>query len=95
MTEETMGPVARAIFGKLKEGLSTDEILIVDDSRHHKGHSGYREGGESHFRITVVSEQFRGLSRLARQRMVYGLLADELAGPVHALSVAAKTPDES
>ena len=54
-----------------------------------------REGGESHFHVTAVSQRFAGLNRVARQRLVYGALADELAGPIHALSLTLRAPDEA
>lgn len=86
--------VADSIRAKLTGALAPASLDIVDESDQHKGHAGYREGGESHFRVTVVSDAFKGESRVARQRRVYAALADELAGPVHALSIRALTPDE-
>ena len=94
MNDVPAGPVAAAIVRKLKEGLEPEHLVVVDESHLHKGHAGSREGGESHFRVEVVSRQFSGKSRIDRQRLVYGLLAKELAGPVHALSVSARAPDE-
>ena len=61
----------------------------------HAGHAGAHPGGESHFTVTIVSPAFEGLSRLERQRRVYAALSEELAGPVHALSVKALTPGEA
>jgi BolA protein len=60
----------------------------------HRGHAGARPGGESHFNVTIEAEAFRAVPRVARQRMVYRALADELAGPVHALTVKALAPGE-
>lgn len=94
MENSPTGPVAAAIKRKLKEGLAAAHLVVVDESHLHQGHAGSREGGESHFRVEVVSHQFIGKSRIDRQRLVYGILADELKGPVHALSIIAKTPDE-
>ncbi|GAA0393631.1 hypothetical protein GCM10009093_20290 [Brevundimonas terrae] len=54
-----------------------------------------KPGGETHFNLVVVSDAFEGQSRVARQRMVQKLLAEELAGPVHALSIKARTPAEA
>ena len=88
-----MGAVAEAMRRKLSVLLPT-RLEIVDDSDRHAGHEGAREGGESHFSITIESNAFAGLNRVARQRMVYAALTDELSGPVHALSVKALAPGE-
>ena len=88
-----MGAVAEAMRRKLSV-LSPTRLEIIDDSDRHAGHDGAREGGESHFSITIESNAFAGLNRVARQRMVYAALTDELSGPVHALSVKALAPGE-
>ncbi len=87
-----MGTVAEAIRNKLEVGLSPTALEIEDDSARHSGHSGARPGGESHFNVTVESAVFAGLRPLERQRLVHRLLADELAGPVHALSLTLRAP---
>ncbi|MFW2342213.1 BolA family protein [Brevundimonas sp.] len=94
------GPIAQRILEKLGAGLSPDAIELVDDSarhagHHHEGGMDAKPGGESHFNLMIVSEAFEGLTRVARQRQVLGLLREEMAGPVHALSVRALTPDEA
>lgn len=66
----------------------------MNDSLRHSGHMGDDGSGESHFRVTVVSSVFTGMSRVQRQRMVYDLLSDEMQGGIHALSIKAMTPDE-
>ena len=86
--------VADRIRTKLTEGLAPVRLDIVDDSHRHVGHAGHDGGGESHFRVSVVSSAFIGLSRVERQRRVYALLRDELADRVHALSISALTPDD-
>lgn len=91
----TLTPVRDAIQAKLEAGLSPETIEIVDESDLHAGHAGAREGGESHFRVAVVSAEFAGKSRIERQRLVYALLAAEMAGPVHALSLTTLAPGES
>jgi BolA protein len=88
-------PVADEIRAKLTQGLAPLQLDIIDESHLHAGHSGAPEGGESHFRVAVVSSAFDGVSRVQRQRMVYQLLASELQGPVHALSVTTRTPTEA
>lgn len=88
------GEVAAAIEQKLRTGLAPDHIDIVDDSERHRGHSGWREGGETHFRITIIANAFQGQSRIERHRAINRILAEELDGPVHALSLRALTPEE-
>jgi BolA protein len=86
--------VAAAIEEKLRRSFAPSRLEVVDESHLHAGHAGSRPGGETHFRVTIVSARFVGLTRVARQRMVYDVLADELAGPVHALSLGASAPGE-
>ena len=82
------------ITSKLMQAFAPAEIEVVDDSERHRGHSGYRDGGETHFNVRIVAEAFAGKSRIERHRMINELLADELAGPVHALALKAVTPEE-
>ena len=86
--------VADQIRTKLTNGLRPIRLEVTDDSHLHAGHAGAREGGESHFTVEVVSGAFEGKNRVARQRLVYDLLRDELAGPVHALALRTLTPSE-
>ena len=90
-----MGAIFDAIQNKLTEALAPIRLEIEDDSARHSGHSGARPGGESHFNVTIEAQAFSGLGKVARQRMVYRALAEELAGPVHALSVRALAPGEA
>jgi BolA protein len=90
-----LGAVADSIRQKLQQALQPTALEVRDDSARHAGHAGAREGGESHFHVTAVSPRFAGLNRVARQRLVYGALADELAGPIHALSLTLRAPDEA
>jgi BolA protein len=94
------GPIATIIRKKLTVGLSPERLEIVDDSARHAGHHHEggvdgRAGGESHFNLTVVAAAFDGQSRVERQRTINALLRDELAGPLHALSIRALTPREA
>ena len=82
------------ITARLTEGLRPTLLDVVDDSHLHAGHAGARPEGETHFRILVVSPAFSGLSRVERHRMVNALLDTELRGPVHALAVDARAPDD-
>lgn len=90
-----MPGIAENMRNKLEAALSPDVLEIVDDSESHRGHGGYREGGESHFNMKIVASAFAGASRVSRQRMVFDVLKEELAGPVHALSLQCLAPDES
>lgn len=90
-----LGSLGTSIERKLKDGLDPVELEVRDDSHHHAGHAGARPGGETHFTVKVVSHAFLGKSRIERHRMVNALLAEELAGRVHALAIMASAPDES
>ena len=89
-----MGAIFEAIQLKLTEAFQPTRLEIEDDSARHAGHAGSRPGGESHFNVTIESEAFAGAGKVARQRLVYRVLAQELAGPLHALSVRALAPGE-
>jgi len=86
--------VAPVMQRKLEDGLKPARLVINDDSHRHAGHAGHNPEGESHFGIVVVADAFAGKSRVDRHRMVNALLADELAGRVHALALTTLTPDE-
>ena len=86
--------IAETIRRKLTERLAPSQLEVVDESHRHAGHAGARPEGETHFAVTIVAAAFAGLNRVARQRLVYGLLADELSGRVHALSLTTLAPDE-
>ncbi len=90
-----MGNVEHQIKEKLTRDLSPKTLLIENVSHHHAGHAGSPGTGESHFNVTVVSEAFQGLSRVARFRRVHQILKEEMDGPVHALSLVLRTPDEA
>ena len=87
--------VRNAITTKLNKAFSPAQLDVVDESHLHEGHAGHRAGGETHFRVHIVSEAFAGKSRVDRHRMVNMVLADDLAGQVHALAIKAKAPDEA
>jgi BolA protein len=89
-----MGAVSESIRDKLTAAFSPTRLEVEDDSARHRGHAGAHPAGESHFNLLIVSAAFAGTAKVARQRMVYRALAEELAGPVHALSVTALAPGE-
>jgi BolA family transcriptional regulator, general stress-responsive regulator len=86
--------VADTIHSKLTNRFTPTRLDVIDDSHRHAGHAGARPEGETHFTVTIVSARFAGLSRVARQRLVYQTLAEELATRVHALSLTTLTPAE-
>ena len=86
---------ADRIREKLAAALQPQRLAIYNDSHLHAGHHpGAQRGEETHFRVEIVASAFAGQSRVARQRRVYGILAEELAGSVHALQLSALTPEE-
>ncbi|HQT52824.1 MAG: BolA family protein [Phenylobacterium sp.] len=89
-----MGAIFEAIQHKLTEAFSPTRLEIEDDSARHAGHAGASASGESHFNVIIQAQAFAGAPKVARQRMVYRTLAEELAGPLHALSVKALAPGE-
>jgi BolA protein len=86
--------VETAIKDKLRAAFALTELEVVNDSHRHSGHSSSPGTGESHFSVLVVAAAFAGKSRLERHRMVNAALAEELAGPVHALAITALAPEE-
>lgn len=86
--------VAATIRQKLTQRFAPIRLEIVDESHRHAGHAGAHPEGETHFTVSIVSAAFAGLTRLARQRLVYETLADELATRVHALSLTTLAPSE-
>lgn len=85
-------PVARTLEVRLAP-LSPRVLDVADDSAEHAGHAG-AAGGGGHFSLLIVSEQFQGLTRVARHRAVLDRVADLIPFPVHALAIRAYTPDE-
>ena len=96
MSEKGCGNVSvkSCIEQKLQSAFQPDQLQVVDESHLHAGHVGARPEGETHFRVTLVASAFAGKSRVERHRMVNAALAEELAGPVHALAVQASAPGE-
>jgi BolA protein len=83
------------ITDKLTAAFAPESLRVVDESDEHKGHSGHRPGGQTHFRVYIVSDAFKGKSRIDRHRLINGALAAELAAGVHALAIHAAAPGES
>ncbi len=95
MRESDMGAISDTIRGKLEAAFSPSRLDLTDDSDRHHGHAGHTGAGESHFNLVIEANAFAGKGRVARQRMVHQVLSEELAGPVHALSIIATAPGES
>lgn len=82
------------ITKKLQDALAPESLDVVNESHQHSGHAGSPGTGESHFRVTVVSEKFSGRSRVERHRLVNDVLAEEMAGKIHALALHLHAPGE-
>lgn len=83
------------IINKLREAFLPESLDVTDELHLHEGHAGHRPGGETHFRVYIVSPTFEGKSRVERHRMINAALAAELAGSVHALAIKAQAPGEA
>jgi BolA protein len=79
--------VANEIEVLLRDGLAPHALDVVDDSESHRGHSGFQEGGESHFNVRIRAAAFEGKSRIMRHRAVHNALGPELIGRIHALAL--------
>jgi len=86
--------VKDVITNKLTKAFAPQSLDVIDESHQHVGHAGHRPGGETHFRVTIVADAFRGKNRIERHRMINAALAAELAGGVHALAIHASAPGE-
>ena len=88
--------VKNTITQKLNAAFHPQHLDVVDESHLHAGHAGHREGGETHFRLHIISDAFTGKNRIDRQRLVNDLLADDM-GPnkIHALAMKVEAPGES
>jgi BolA family transcriptional regulator, general stress-responsive regulator len=85
---------AEIIERKLSQAFSPQSLRVEDESHRHEGHSGHRPGGQTHFRVYIVSRAFEGKSRVDRHRLINQALAQELQGGVHALAIHAAAPGE-
>jgi len=83
------------ITERLTDAFAPTQLVVTDESHKHRGHGGWREGGETHFHVLIVADGFAGQSRVARHRAVQHVLTAELEERVHALAITARTPDEA
>jgi BolA protein len=86
---------AEKIEERLRAAFQPRVLEVVDESERHRGHAGYPEGGESHFKVTIEGDAFAGLSRIARHRAVHEALGDELMGEIHALALRIGAAEET
>src|SRR5262245_26094179 len=86
--------IADLITKKLTEAFAPQSLKVLDESHQHEGHAGHRPGGQTHYRVYIVSEAFKGKTRLERHRMINKQLAAELAGGIHALAIHAAAPGQ-
>jgi BolA protein len=93
MISASTAPVATEMTRRLAEALSPSRLDLEDQSDHHIGHAGHDSRGESHFALVIESAAFTGLSRVARQRLVYAALGDLMHDRVHALTIKALAPE--
>ena len=83
------------IRDKLAKAFAPTELIVEDESARHAGHTGARPGGQTHFRVRIVSNAFEKLPRVERQRRIYAALDAEMKTQIHALVLTALTPDEA
>jgi BolA protein len=86
-----------SVAARIRERLAALEPLdldLVDESEQHRGHAGYRDGGGTHWRLSITSPRFSGKPTVARHRMVYEALGDLMQNPIHALAISARSPEE-
>ena len=79
--------LAEEIRAKLQAAFAPDALEVVDESESHRGHAGYRDGGESHFRVVIRAAEFAPMTRIARHRAVHTALGAAITGRVHALAL--------
>jgi stress-induced morphogen len=93
ITRMEFGTIAKSITSKLQEGFLPTHLEVIDESHKHAGHAAMigKEGGESHFKVVIVSDLFKGMMPLDKHRAVNECLKDEVSGQIHALQIEAKT----
>jgi BolA protein len=87
-----------SVAARIRERLAALEPLaleLIDESAQHEGHAGARPGGNTHWRLTIVSQRFAGKPTVARHRMVYQALGELMQDPIHALAITARAPEET
>ncbi len=82
------------ITKKLTAAFTPESLKVIDESHLHAGHAGHREGGQTHYRLYIVADAFKGKTRIERHRLINAALSEELAGSIHALAIHAAAPGE-
>ena len=90
----SLAPDVAAEIRRRLQSLEPLALEVLDESERHRGHAGYREGGNTHWRVAIVSPRFAGASVVARHRMVYQALGELMQNPIHALAISARSPEE-
>lgn len=85
--------LADEMRARLDSAFAPVRLEIVDDSDRHRGHAGYREGGESHWRVSIEATAFEGMTRIARHRAVHAALGPDIVNRIHALELKLTIPD--
>ena len=83
------------ITNKLREAFTPESLDVTDESHLHEGHAGHRPGGETHYRVYIVSQAFKGKSRIERHRMINARWRRNWPEAVHALAIKAEAPGET
>ncbi len=86
--------IKQLIERRLADAFAPESLEVIDESERHRGHGGWREGGETHFRVRIVAAALAGMSRVARHRAINDCLKPAFEGGVHALAIEARSPDE-
>jgi BolA protein len=84
-----------ALMRQRLAALEPVSLELLDESAKHRGHAGWKPGGNTHWRLSIVAEAFRGKPTVARHRMVYQALGELMDDPIHALAISARAPDEA
>jgi BolA protein len=79
--------VSDEIGERLQAAFAPRALTVVDESDHHRGHSGWRDGGETHFRVTIRADAFATMPRVQRHRAVHAALGHDLIARIHALAL--------
>jgi len=86
-TPADLHPIHDRIVDKLSGRFAPTYLEVIDESHRHMGHAGWREGGETHFRVRIAASQFAGMPRIAQHRAIMETLSEEIRDRVHALAI--------
>jgi BolA protein len=89
-----MSEISVELERRLRAALAPERLEVVDESELHRGHAGYRAGGNTHFRVVLRARSLAGLGRVAQQRAVYAAVGDLMNRPIHALALDVAAGDD-